>query len=92
MADTLGLKVTFLNSVFLFAGVVAFGMGFVRWQANAVMGDVVEAMASHRPYRPGLGIAPALEEPSRGSGTHYDPQVVAACLTLFREKHYVFPG
>jgi len=54
--------------------------------------DVVEAMASHRPYRPGLGTAPALEELSRGSGTHYDPQVVAVCLDLFREKHYVLSG
>lgn len=54
--------------------------------------DVVEAMSSHRPYRPGLGINVALEEIGRGRGTHYDPQVVDACLTLFREKGYAFPA
>ncbi|MCX7193342.1 MAG: GAF domain-containing protein [Proteobacteria bacterium] len=54
--------------------------------------DVVEAMSSHRPYRPGLGIAPALDEITRGRGMHYDPQVVDACLTLFKEKQYAFPS
>jgi HD-GYP domain-containing protein (c-di-GMP phosphodiesterase class II) len=53
--------------------------------------DVVEAMASHRPYRPGHGINAALEEIKRGSGTFYDPAVVTACLKLFREKDYVLP-
>ncbi|MBI5625957.1 MAG: diguanylate cyclase [Nitrosomonadales bacterium] len=37
---TLDPKVVFLNSVFLFAGIVAFGMGFFRWQASAVMGSI----------------------------------------------------
>lgn len=50
--------------------------------------DTVEAMASHRPYRPGLGIDKALAEIERGSGTAYDPAVAAACLRLFREKRY----
>jgi PAS domain S-box-containing protein len=50
--------------------------------------DVVEAMASHRPYRPALGIDAALEEISRGKGTLYDPQVVDICTRLFREKGY----
>lgn len=45
--------------------------------------DVVEAMSSHRPYRPSLGLAPALEEITRGRGTSYDTQVVDACITLF---------
>lgn len=52
--------------------------------------DVVEAMASHRPYRPGLGIDAALDEIQQLRGTQFDPQVVDACLTLFKEKHYVF--
>jgi len=50
--------------------------------------DVVEAMASHRPYRPSLGIDPALEEISRLKGAAYDPAVVDACLRLFNEKNY----
>ncbi|TNC97625.1 MAG: PAS/PAC sensor protein [Gallionellaceae bacterium] len=53
--------------------------------------DVVEAMSSHRPYRPGLGIEPALAEIERGSGTAFDPEVVSACLCLFREKSYQLP-
>ncbi|PLW84190.1 hypothetical protein CWI75_02260 [Kineobactrum sediminis] len=51
--------------------------------------DVIESMASHRPYRAGLGLAEALEEIERGSGTLYDAKVVAACLTIFREQDYV---
>jgi PAS domain S-box-containing protein/putative nucleotidyltransferase with HDIG domain len=50
--------------------------------------DVVEAMASHRPYRPGLGIDAALAEIERNKGTHYDNTVVDACLKLFRERGY----
>ncbi|MCX5856108.1 MAG: HD domain-containing protein, partial [Deltaproteobacteria bacterium] len=50
--------------------------------------DVVEAMASHRPYRPGLGIDAALEEIEKNRGTHYDNTVVDACLRLFREKSF----
>lgn len=53
--------------------------------------DVVEAMASHRPYRPGHGIDKALVEIERGSGTAYDPAVAEACLRLFCEKGYVLP-
>jgi len=49
--------------------------------------DVVEAMASHRPYRPSLGIEKALEEISLNSGILYDREVVEACLRLF-EKGY----
>ena len=50
--------------------------------------DVVEAMASHRPYRPARGIRAALSEVETGSGMSYDSQVVDACLTLFREKDF----
>lgn len=52
--------------------------------------DVVEAMASHRPYRPGLGIEKALEEISRNRGILYDPAVVDAYLKLFTEKEFKF--
>lgn len=52
--------------------------------------DVVEAMSSHRPYRPGLGIEPALEEIRHGRGTIYDPAVVNACMKLFGEQKYRF--
>ena len=50
--------------------------------------DVVEAMASHRPYRPSLGLGAALDEMSRNRGILYDPEVVDACLRLFNEKQY----
>lgn len=53
--------------------------------------DVVESMASHRPYRPGLGIAKALQEIESGADKLYDPQAAAACLRLFREKDYALP-
>ncbi len=47
--------------------------------------DVVEAMASHRPYRPALGEQATLEELQSGVGTLYDPQVVRVCDELFAE-------
>ena len=50
--------------------------------------DVVESMASHRPYRPSLGIDAALEEITRHRGTSYDASVVDVCLRLFREKNF----
>jgi len=52
--------------------------------------DVVEAMASHRPYRSALGIDRALEEISRNKGKLYDPEVVGACLRLFTKKGFKF--
>ncbi len=52
--------------------------------------DVVEAMASHRPYRAGLGIDQALEEIEKNRGAQYDVAVVDACLKLFRERDYQF--
>ncbi len=52
--------------------------------------DVVEAMASHRPYRPALGIDVALAEIERGRGSAFDPVVVDACLKLFRERRFAF--
>ena len=52
--------------------------------------DVVDAMSSHRPYRPAPGIDKALEEISANKGILYDPEVVAVCLKLFREENYKF--
>ena len=52
--------------------------------------DVVEAMSSYRPYRPGLGIEKALAEIEEHSGELYDSQVVDACLRLFRERGVKF--
>ncbi len=53
--------------------------------------DVVEAMASHRPYRPALGIDQAIEEISNKRGILYDPDVVDACSSLFKEKRLPIP-
>jgi len=50
--------------------------------------DVVEAIASHRPYRPARGIDVALEEIVANRGILYDPDVVDACVRLFHEKGY----
>jgi HD-GYP domain-containing protein (c-di-GMP phosphodiesterase class II) len=52
--------------------------------------DVVEAMSSHRPYRPALGIDKALEEISKNRGKLYDTVVVDACTKLFNEKGFKF--
>jgi PAS domain S-box-containing protein len=52
--------------------------------------DVVEAMLSHRPYRPGLGVDASLEEVSKHRGEYYDPVVVDCCIRLFREKKFDF--
>jgi len=54
--------------------------------------DVVEAMASHRPYRPGLGIDAALNEIEKNKGICYDNTVADACLRLFREKGFKLEG
>jgi PAS domain S-box-containing protein len=54
--------------------------------------DVVEAMASHRPYRPAKGIDAALEEVEKNRGTLYDNAVADACLRLFREKGFKLGG
>jgi PAS domain S-box-containing protein/putative nucleotidyltransferase with HDIG domain len=50
--------------------------------------DVVEAMSSHRPYRPSLGIEMAFEEIRSGRGTRYHAPCVDACIRLFREKKF----
>jgi len=55
-----------------------------------IVADVVEAMSSHRPYRPAPGIEKALEEVKRGRGLQYDAKVVDACLHVFQENKFVF--
>jgi PAS domain S-box-containing protein len=50
--------------------------------------DVMEAMASHRPYRPALGIEAAIGEIEKNKGSLYDNDVADACLRLFRENKY----
>lgn len=50
--------------------------------------DIVEAMCSHRPYRPALGLTEALEELDRLKGSALDPQVVDACVCLFKKKGF----
>jgi PAS domain S-box-containing protein/putative nucleotidyltransferase with HDIG domain len=50
--------------------------------------DVIEAMATHRPYRPALSIEEALKEISSNKGKLYDTRVVNACLKVFKEKEF----
>jgi len=65
--------------------------GDIRLEARIVaVADVVEAMSSHRPYRPGLGIAKALAEIKRGRGKQYDADAVSACQKLFKENSFNF--
>ena len=65
----------------------------IAFEARIIaVADVVEAMSSHRPYRPALGIEMALAEIERGRGTAYDEEVADACLRLFREKRYKLPA
>jgi PAS domain S-box-containing protein len=53
--------------------------------------DVMEAMSSHRPYRPSLGINNAIEELKNNRGVMYDPLVVDACLDLVEKDGFKFP-
>ena len=60
-------------------------------EARIIMvADVVEAMSSHRPYRPALSVESALTEITGNSGILYDAEVVDACVRLFREKAFSF--
>lgn len=52
--------------------------------------DVVEAMCSHRPYRPAPGLDKALNEIAANKGILYEADVVDACLRLFKKKHFKF--
>ncbi len=66
------------------------GEGITLEAKIVAVADVVEAMSSHRPYRPALGIEKALEEVSTNKGVLYDPNVVDACVRLFKEKGFEF--
>jgi PAS domain S-box-containing protein/putative nucleotidyltransferase with HDIG domain len=68
------------------------GAEILREARILCVADVVEAISSHRPYRPTLGIERALAEVQEHRGTHYDPEVVDACLALFESKRFVFSG
>lgn len=65
--------------------------GHILFEARILtVADVVEAMSSHRPYRPAMGTEAALAEIARGRGTLYDESVVDACVRLFREGRFAF--
>lgn len=53
--------------------------------------DVAEAMTSHRPYRPALGLDAALSELRRGRATLYDARAVDACLRLYGDHGMALP-
>jgi putative nucleotidyltransferase with HDIG domain len=57
-----------------------------------MVADVIEAMASHRPYRASCGLEMALDEISASRGGTFDEQVVDACIRLFAEKGFKFNG
>ncbi len=52
--------------------------------------DVMEAMSSHRPYRPSIGADKALDEIVKNSGILYDPAVASACIAAFSESGFEF--
>ncbi len=54
--------------------------------------DVVEAIVSHRPYRPALGLDLAIDEIANSRGILYDPDVVEACLKLLANNQYILPA
>ncbi|MEW6446499.1 MAG: HD-GYP domain-containing protein [Bacillota bacterium] len=63
----------------------------ICWEAKVLaVADVVEAMASHRPYRPALGIEKALEEIADKKGLLYDSDIVEICLRLFAVEGFRF--
>jgi HD-GYP domain-containing protein (c-di-GMP phosphodiesterase class II) len=65
--------------------------GYILIEARILaVADVFESMASHRPYRPTLGLQRAIDEIVKNRGTLYDAQVVDACLKLFLEKGFTF--
>lgn len=57
-----------------------------------MVADVVEAMMSHRPYRPALGLDAALEEIEKNAGGRYNAEVSKACIALFRSDRYTIDG
>lgn len=68
------------------------GEGILLEARILAVADVVEAMASHRPYREALGLEKALAEIETGKGRLYDPRVVDGCLRLFRDRGFSWPA
>ncbi|MCX5799585.1 MAG: PAS domain S-box protein, partial [Proteobacteria bacterium] len=66
------------------------GNGILMEAKVLAIADVVESMASHRPYRPSLGIDAALKEIEDNAGILYDREAVEVCMKLFREKGFRF--
>jgi putative two-component system response regulator len=66
------------------------GKKIMREAKIMAVADVVEAMASHRPYRPSLGIDKALEEITKNRGVLYELKIVDVCLALFRDRDFSF--
>jgi PAS domain S-box-containing protein/putative nucleotidyltransferase with HDIG domain len=64
------------------------GEGILIEARILAVADVVEAMSSHRPYRAATGIDSALSEIENNRGTLYDPEVVDACIRIFKEKSF----
>lgn len=63
----------------------------IRLEAKILsVADMVEAIMSHRPYRPGLGLEKALTEAEAKAGIHLDHRVVGACVVLFRQANFQF--
>ena len=58
--------------------------------AIVAVADVVDAMASHRPYRPALGVDAALAEIRKFRDSQFDPVVVDACCKVFEHDHFDF--
>ncbi len=67
------------------------GKAIVLEARITAVADVIEAMSSHRPYRPGHGVEAALDEVIRGRDRLFDADVVDACTRLFRERGYRMP-
>lgn len=65
--------------------------GQILFDAKIIaVADTVEAMISHRPYRPAKSIEVALKEIEALKDTHYDPEIVDVCIKLFKEKNFKF--
>lgn len=63
----------------------------IRLEAKIIsVAEVVDSMTSHQTYRPAYGIKDTLKETENNRGTLYAPEVVDACLRLFREKGFTF--
>ena len=54
--------------------------------------DVVEAITNHRPYRPAMRLDKAIEEIDRHKNSHFDANAVDACLRLFNQHRFQWPG